>query len=139
MTVCTHFWEPKPVPGVVVSDWDWFCTWCKETSHSAPTGVTSRIKLRDLEALVDSSLRIADRVMSDDQSVKGELWLMRHANWTYLPFSFNIVYHVLQGEVFVVLFTYEAKVPGKVPKPIPDTDTYRKLIVAADNWRRVQP
>jgi hypothetical protein len=96
------------------------------------------IDLKALELMVDTSLRQADKVVVDDQSVKGELWLMRNARWIYVPLEFQILYHVQKGVPFVVLFKYTNHPHGWLStkwRTVPDTETYRKLLKKADSER----
>lgn len=90
---------------------------------------------RELEAMVDSSLRVADKVVTDDQSLRGELWTMRNAIWTYWPFQFQIVYHLLGGEPFTMLFHYRNSLISGLWttwKQIRETKDYQKLLTEAD-------
>jgi hypothetical protein len=96
-----------------------------------------RINLKDLEKMVDSSLSVADSVIIDDQSVKGELWLYRNAVWVYHPYTIQIVYHVYNGEPTVIIFKSKLECSDKWEKLV-DTDSYRKLLNKAESWRRRQ-
>lgn len=99
------------------------------------------ISLVELEALLDSSLRLADKVNFDDQSVKGECWLMRNALWVYRPLKIQLSYHVVNGIPSIILFQY--KILDLKPDinwiSIVDTNAYRSLLQSADVWRRQQP
>jgi len=77
--------------------------------------------------------------VEDNQSLQGEIWLMRNARWEYLPFRFQVVYHVIKGGLFVVLFRYSPLVGKDTWLNIPDTDQYRDILTTADKWRIAQP
>lgn len=96
------------------------------------------ILLAELERMVDDSLRIADQVMMDDQSLYGEIYLMRNAIWVYRPYVFQICYTVKNGEPLVLTFQYSPEAP-KLWKSLADTDQYRKVLKEADVWRRSCP
>jgi hypothetical protein len=83
------------------------------------------ISAADLNLMIDSSLRHADRVFVDNQSVKGEKWVIRHAEWEFRPFRFEIAYHLVDQVSFVLLFNVVDEV-GRCP--VPDTATYRRLL-----------
>jgi len=100
-----------------------------------PDAAVPNITLKELEEMVDSSCRNADKVQEDDQSVYGELWLMRSALWHYWPFDFHIVYHVFHGSAFVMLFRYRRS-DAVFWEPVSDTDTYQRMLVFADQQRQ---
>lgn len=95
-----------------------------------------QIDLKAWEALVDSSLRIADRVDSDDQNLRGELWLMRECRWVYLPFRFRLAYHVLAGSLEIVFFMAQRAGERKW-RSMRTVDAYRDVLRQADDVRRV--
>lgn len=96
------------------------------------------IALAELERMVDDSLRIADKVFSDDQSLFGEIYTMRNALWLYRPYAFQIVYTIKNGEALVLQFQYSPEVP-KSWKPLQDTASYRRVLMEAEMWRRSCP
>lgn len=132
-----HYWRPVTDFGTDPGQWHWTCVSCHYTVDRRPPDADQLISLRDLEAMVDSSLRLADRVVIDDQSVKGDLWLMRHAEWDYQPYSFKILYHIFRGEPFVVLFRWTAIPSGPWSRwhNLNDTDSYRIKLQQADSER----
>lgn len=48
----------------------------------------SQIKTFALDAMVDSSLKAADKVVKDKE-ITGELWRMRQCHWQYWPWEFE--------------------------------------------------
>lgn len=129
-----HVWKPVVSMTNPVSAWAWRCVVCNELVLSKPDGMDGYISLRDLEAMVDSSLRMADYVVIDDHSVKGDLWLMRNSWWRYFPVEVQVLYHIFGGVPFVVLFRYRT-CNSNVWKNIKDTAGYRALLVWADSVR----
>lgn len=125
---CQHFW--------VRDRGKWICSKCVEPMPGNPG---TRIALKALEEMVDSSLRLADQILTDDQSVRGELWWMRQAMWLYRPYIFQLVYHVEKDKPEVLLFSHMME-PPVIDNwhSIIDTDSYRKLLRKADQWRREQ-
>lgn len=101
-----HSWQPLVDIETRSSAWAWHCIVCHKVEKTKPPGIPGYISMRVLEAMVDSSLRVADEVIADDHSVKGDLWTMRNAHWRYIPFEVQILYHVFGGDPFVVLFRY---------------------------------
>jgi len=92
--------------------------------------------------MVDSSLQNADKVHKDDQQLKGELWIMRHAHWFYWPLEVEIVYHVVHGLASVLVFHYRDHTePRQVTdwQAIVDTRVYRDLLTEADRKRAELP
>lgn len=135
---CEHLWHPIVQVGVDPSQWKWQCSRCPAVSASAPVGLAQHISRADLEAMVDSSLRLADQVWLDDQSVKGDMWVMRACCWVYRPYEFEMTYH-LMGEVpFIVLFRYRNML-SPVWCNLHETDEYRQILIDADKWRINQP
>lgn len=98
----------------------------------------ANVQLREFNELVDSSLRIADRRDMDDQSVKGESWILRACRWVYMPFRFRVAYHQLQGQLQVVYFQYQ-RLGSYAWRSIRTTEDYRKVLKEADTIRRAQP
>lgn len=132
-----HLWRVITEIDTPPDKWQWTCVSCNKVVDDAPEGVTPQIGLRELEEMVDSSVRVADKVIEDDQSVKGELWIMRSALWIYYPFEFHIVYHVFHGAPFVLFFRYKfQKVYANSRwEDLRDTKAYRKCLVYADSVR----
>lgn len=125
-----HDFAPVKLPGMKPTDWIWRCLRCSALMQRVAAGV---ISARDLNHMVDSSLRVADEVRADNQSVKGEKWTMRHAEWRFGRFWFEIVYHLVDNDSFVLLFNRVEEVGQmKQRTPIPDTDTYRRFVQIAD-------
>lgn len=127
-----HCWQPIVSPTQPSRAWFWRCVDCNLTVSSKPNGIPGYISLKDLEAMVDSSLRLSDYVIVDDQSVKGELWIMRNSHWVYVPLEFQILYHVFGGDPFVVLFRYKE---AGVWRNVIDTALYKVLLMRADELR----
>jgi hypothetical protein len=125
----------------------WLCVHCKDPMPPLPKGGNPGlpIRLRDLDAMVESSIRLADSVLDDKQSIKGEKWYMRQVLWLYRPYILQIAYHVEQDKPEVLLFSYmmEPQTAGEASSdiwhPLVDTEAYRKLLRQADQWRRLQP
>ncbi len=112
----------------------------KTAARRDPMVPGPRVETKTFEALVDSSLRIADRVDSDEQSLKGELWLMRGCRWLYKPFRFRLGYHVLEGVLEIVYFQGQRLQPNKGQWfSVRTTDEYRQILKDADIWRRSAP
>lgn len=89
--------------------------------------------------MVDSSLRIADQVDTDAQSVKGDLWLMRACRWKYLPFRYRLAYHAIGDSVEIVYFQVQRIAPRFGPwVPVRTVDAYCKLLRRADYERLLQ-
>lgn len=128
-----HFWRPITDITKCPSEWQWTCAKCGVVVDRAPANTVPNITLKELEEMVDSSCRVADKVIEDDQTVQGELWLMRSTLWLYWPYKFHCIYHVLKGSPFILLFRWTCY--DKIWHPINDTDSYRKLLVDADKWR----
>lgn len=131
-----HYFRPLVDITVPPDKWYWSCTKCSYTSINSP-GVVSRVTLRDLERMVDDSLKIADRVILDDQGLRGDLWYMRNSIWLYRPQLIQIVYHVFHGHAFVILFKYRHEMSDTWTN-ILDTKYYRKILNDADVWRSAQ-
>ena len=102
-----------------------------------PPPPAPKVGRREFESMVDSSLRIADRVDSDSQDIHGELFYMRHCRWVYLPFRFRLVYHVAGDDVQVVCF--QAQRAGGRWRPVLTTESYRRILLEADAARRAAP
>lgn len=134
-----HIWMPMPDVSKPSDQWSWSCKGCRWWAAVRPASVTPFISKKVMEDMVDSSLKVADRVFEDDQSLKGELWLMRNARWKYKPYQFQVVYHVICGGMFVVLFRYSLLKGQMAWLNITDTDTYREVLLSADKWRVAQP
>lgn len=135
----SHFWRPVVDITRDPSLWEWTCSSCGFTTNTTPATAIPRITLRELENMVDSSCRMADKVVEDNQTVHGELWLMRSALWVYWPFNFHCVYHILKGVPFIMLFRYklvktDASLEG-LWLPMNDTATYRSRLIDADKIR----
>lgn len=128
-----HFWRPIVELTLHPNQWQWTCSNCGIVVGQAPAKMSPHITLKELEEMVDSSCRVADQVIEDDQSVRGELWMMRSALWMYWPYKFHCIYHVLSGNPLILLFSHS--IDGRSWKPIPDTDTYRSLLIEADKKR----
>lgn len=98
------------------------------------------IDTKALEHMVDSSLRYSDNVIADDQSIKGEKWIYRHAHWRYVPYEFEIGYHINDSKVEVVFFHQRWVWPNiEEWKPIATTAEYRELLFQADRVRKQLP
>lgn len=134
---CDHVWHPIVILGRDAKTWRWQCAKCPIVTDTAPQGLDPNISKEYMERLVDTSLKIADEVVEDNQNLKGEFWLMRNSLWIYRPFKFNTVYHILHGHLFVILFRYQRQ-GLSTWQSIRDTDSYRSLIVEADAWRLAQ-
>lgn len=128
-----HFWKPLPEIAIHHSQWKWACANCGYTIEKAPAVAVPFISKKELELMVDSSLRVADQVVEDNQTVQGELWIMRSALWMYWPYKIHCIYHILQGNPFIMLFRYVSD--GRDWKPLNDTDSYRQLLLKADKMR----
>lgn len=128
-----HFWRPITDIAKDPSEWPWTCANCNVVVDRAPANTTPSITLKELETMVDTSCRVADEVIEDNQKVEGELWIMRSALWLYWPYKFHCVYHVLKGNPLVMLFRWTADDVSW--KPINDTSNYRELLVDADKRR----
>lgn len=86
------------------------------------------ISAKDLNAMVDSSLRFADRAVADEQSIKGEKHIYRRAVWDFKPFRFELAYHTIDNVSFVLLFDVRDPTDELNRIGIPDTNTYRRLL-----------
>lgn len=98
-----------------------------------------QIKSMTLDALVDTSLKTADKV-DKDKEIVGELWRMRHCQWQYWPYDFEVLYHVIHGQAVPIVFHYRRQRKQLISgvqewQTIADTDTYRKLLTVADEER----
>lgn len=129
-----HFWRPITELGTPTSAWSWICANCEATRPTAPSMARSSITLAELDTMIDTSLKVADHVEMDDQSVFGELWIMRSALWHYHPFKIHCIYHVLDSIPFVLLFRYNRSDNNWLA--LNDTQSYRELLVRADMWRQ---
>lgn len=133
-----HTWLPDIDPFLPPSQWVWICRSCEATSSKPPPGLKPSMSLPELEAMIDSSLRVADKVEIDNQSIKGEKWWFRNSIWRYTPYLFQSVYHVCGGQPFVMCFRYEDEtIPDqfRASESIRDTETYQKILVRADMAR----
>lgn len=103
--------------------------------------VAPDVSAREFEELIDSSLRMADRVdrLPDGESgIKGEAWILRAVRWVYRPFRFRCAYHILRGELKVVYF--QGQILGSHRwGSIRTTDEYREILRRADEIRRASP
>lgn len=131
----THFWRPLTDLSKSPDDWQWTCSNCGVVMGGRPSIMTPHINLSELESMVDSSCRVADKVIEDNQSVYGELWLMRSALWHYWPFKVHCIYHVFQGSPFIMLFRYKEN-GTQAWLPLNDTDSYKRLLKEADILRQ---
>lgn len=97
-----------------------------------------QIKTVTLDVMVDSSLKTADKVVKDKE-ITGELWRMRHCQWFYWPWEFEVLYHVVHGMAVPLVFHYrelrDAQHPAAGWQMVADTATYRQLLVQADEQR----
>jgi len=135
-----HYWRPIKVNNVPPEKWFWGCTKCSFKTLQIKYSVPG-ISLKDLERMVDDSLRIADNVIEDNQSLRGELWLMRNAIWEYWPYRFQILYHVYHGDAFIMMFSWKCHEWSNDEEwaSISTTKDYRTLLNRADICRRAQP
>lgn len=136
LTEADHFWRPITDLAKNPTDWQWTCVNCTLVVGRMPGGVAPQISQKDLESMIDSSLKLADKVFEDDQSVKGELWTMRSCRWLYYPYRFHVVYHVCDGVPFVMLFRFQ-KHSDRSWGSVVDTETYRQILRDADAIRRI--
>lgn len=89
-----------------------------------------QITLKELEDLIDSSLRVADDVKSGDDVVKGELSYIRDVRWLYLPYRFRAAYRVLEGQLSIMFFQYQRA--GGRWQSLKSTDHYKQVLREAD-------
>ena len=108
-------------------------------ARSMEAATTPGVVLREFEEMVDSSLRVADRVDLDDQGAKGEQWTMRGCKWVYMPYRFRVCYHVFQDTLQIVYFQYQHRRFKHRWRTVTTTEKYRGILQAADRWRRAQP
>ena len=125
------YWKPIPEFLASPDKWKWECVNCGNERSTRPKMCSPHITSRELEEMIDSSCRVADTVIEDNQSVYGELWLMRSALWVYWPYRIHCVYHIFQGAPFIMLFSYCIN-ETEDWQPIPDTSSYRQLLTEAD-------
>lgn len=96
------------------------------------------IKTVTLDALVDTSLKTADKVVKDKE-IQGELWRMRHCQWQYWPYEFEVLYHVVHGMAVPLVFHFRELLEDQLLtsgwKTVADTSSYRELLVKADEQR----
>lgn len=110
------------------------------------------ISLKELEKMIDSSLSRSDKVHFDHKEYRGEVYLWRHAHWRYFPVDFEILYRVEATGPLISKFFYrdviidpsghanlKDAIADTVLHNIPDTNTYRLILMKADLVRRNVP
>lgn len=123
-----HDFVPIRSATILPSRWVWRCRRCQAVMHRFIQADV--ISARDLNKMVDTSLRHADRVVRDDQGIKGEKHIYRNAEWEFRPFRFEIAYHIVSDISFVLLFdSFDLNdIIGTTRTPIVDTARYRELL-----------
>lgn len=92
------------------------------------------INSKEWEALILSSLKLADRVYKDDRIV-GELRSYFRHSWDYWPFRFETAWERFGGEFVILSFTWKNEFNG-LSGVIRDTAEFRGLLIVADEFRR---